>query len=108
MQDDLQGLRLCCHTDELRDAPLQGFDSVTGSFQKLLVVTWRLNKDQQLLGEVGIWEGSGPQTHLSLCPGCGAPASLTFKKRKTVFLKLRLRWGFWSSFLFPGIMGLKM
>lgn len=88
-----------------RDAPVEGFGSVTGSFPKLLVVTWPLNKAQQLLGEVGFWEGSGPGTHISLCPGCGAPASLPFKKLKTVFLKLRLRCVFQSSFLFSGVMG---
>lgn len=42
-----------------RDAPVKGFGGIPGSFSKLLVVTWPLNKVQQLLGEVGIWEGRG-------------------------------------------------
>lgn len=48
-----------------RVASIKGFGGLTGSFPKLLVVTWPLNKVQQLLGEVGIWEGRGVTLRLT-------------------------------------------
>ena len=39
VRDDLQGLSVCCHHDELRDASVEGFGGFIGSFPKLLVVT---------------------------------------------------------------------
>ena len=75
MQDDLQGLSVCCHHNELRDASVGGFGGFIGSFPKLLVVTWLLNKVQQLLGEVGICTGTGLWIHISLGNGHHALAS---------------------------------
>lgn len=39
VQDDLQGLCVCSHHNELRDASVKGFGGLVGSFSKLLVVT---------------------------------------------------------------------
>lgn len=38
VQDNLQGLGVCSHHNELRDASVEGFGGFIGSFPKLLVV----------------------------------------------------------------------
>lgn len=57
VQDDLQGLGISSHDDELGDTAVQGLGGLVGTLTKLLVVTGLLDEIQDGVGEGGVSEG---------------------------------------------------
>lgn len=59
VQDDLEGLGVGGHHDELGDAAIQGLGGLVGTLAELLVVTGLLDQIQDRVGEAGVGEGGG-------------------------------------------------
>lgn len=59
MKQNLQGLRVCGHHNELRQSTIQCLGCLVCSFAKLLVVHCLLNQIQDLGGESGVGQGVG-------------------------------------------------
>ncbi len=57
MKNDLDGLDVGGHDDELADTTVEGFCGLVGTLLQLLVVRSLLNQIEDLVGESGISQG---------------------------------------------------
>ncbi len=66
MQQNLEGLRVGSHHDELRDASVQRLGRLVGALFQLLVVGGLLDQVENLGRHLGVWRLSGQKTCLRL------------------------------------------
>lgn len=59
VKDDLKGLSISSHHDELGDTTVEGLGGFVGTFAELLVVTGLLDEVEDGVGEGGVSEGGG-------------------------------------------------
>ena len=62
MEEDLEGLGVGGHDNELADAAVEGLGRLVGSFLELAVVRGLLHDIQDLLSESRVCEGEGYDT----------------------------------------------
>lgn len=72
MEENLEGLGVGGHDDELGDTTVEGLGGLVGSLLELAVVRRLLNKIEDLLGEGGIGQGEGCDSSLAIARNCGA------------------------------------
>jgi len=59
MEEDSKRLSVSGHDDEVGDTTVEGLGGLVGSLLQLLVVVGRLNKLEDVVGELSISEGEG-------------------------------------------------